>query len=98
MFSVKRFEIFRRKVTQNFSSRAFCLKADIKHYFQGINHEILLTIIKKKIHDRNFIWIVKRILENASRGGGGEQPQEIIRGCPKEIILRNFFQMSFLMS
>ena len=82
LFSIKRFELFRRKVTKNFTSKAFCLKADIKHYFEEINHDILLTIIKKKIKDKNFIWLIKRILNNPIQSGGGRSLLLIKRGCP----------------
>ncbi len=34
LFTLKRFDLFKRKVTNNLKSEAFCLKADIKHYFQ----------------------------------------------------------------
>ncbi len=48
LFAIRRFEIFKRKVTNNLKTEAFCLKVDIKHYFQEVNHEILLEIIKRK--------------------------------------------------
>lgn len=50
LFAIKRFEEFQRKVTHNFSKEAFCLKADIKHYFEEIDQNILLEIIKKKLY------------------------------------------------
>ena len=64
LFALKRFEKFKRKVTNNLKSEAFCLKADIKHYFQEVDHEILLKIIKRKIKDGRVIWLIERILEN----------------------------------
>jgi len=48
-FAIKRFEKFQRKVTKNYSSGGYCFKADIKHYFQEVNHDILISIIKRKI-------------------------------------------------
>lgn len=73
LFALRRFELFKRKVTNNLKSEAFCLKADIKHYFQEVNHEILLKIIKRKISDEKVIWLIKQILNNTPnsfRGGG----------------------------
>ena len=67
LFALRRFEIFRRKITCNFTSKGFCLKADIKHYFFEINHEILLKIIQKKIRCEKTIWLIKRILENQAK-------------------------------
>jgi len=37
LYALKRFDIFKRKVTKNNSRIAFCLKADIRHYFAEIN-------------------------------------------------------------
>src|SRR3989344_8415249 len=38
IFAIKRFESFQRKVTNNLTSSGYCLKADIKHYFQEVDH------------------------------------------------------------
>ena len=40
------------------------LKADIKHYFDNIDYEILLGIIRRKISDPRIIWLIKQILSN----------------------------------
>ncbi len=64
LFALKRFELFKRKVTNNLKKEAYCFKADIKHYFQGIDHEILLNIIRRKIKDEKVIWLIERILDN----------------------------------
>jgi hypothetical protein len=64
LFAIKRFEKFKRKVTKNFSRNAFCLKADIKHYFDEVDQEILINIIKKKIFDDKIIWLIREIINN----------------------------------
>lgn len=64
LFALKRFELFERKVTNNLKKEAFCLKADIRHYFQEVSHEILLKMIKRKIKDKEIIWLIERILNN----------------------------------
>ncbi len=65
LFALKRFDLFKRKVTNNLKSEAYCLKADIKHYFQEVNHEILLNIIKRKIKDVFVINLIKKIIANS---------------------------------
>jgi retron-type reverse transcriptase len=70
LFAIKRFDLFKRKVTNNLKSEAFCLKADIKHYFEEVNHEILLNVIKRKISDKNVIGLIERILNNLPERGG----------------------------
>jgi RNA-directed DNA polymerase len=63
LFALKRFETFRRKVTCNYTRGAFCFKADIKHYFQEVDHEVLLNMIKRRISDQETIWLTEQILD-----------------------------------
>jgi retron-type reverse transcriptase len=68
LFALKRFDEFKRKVTKNLHSEAFCFKADIKHYFQEVNYPILLNLIKRKINDEKVIWLIERILGKNKKG------------------------------
>ena len=40
------------------------MKADIRHYFDTVDHETLLKIVEHRIKDQNVIGLIKRILEN----------------------------------
>ena len=80
MFALKRFDLFKRRITNNLKSEAFCLKADIKHYFQEIDHEILLNIIERKIKDERTIWLIKNIV-NANFEGQRER-EYFQKECP----------------
>ena len=82
LFAIVRFYCFARKVTENgkvkgiFNKnqvKGYCLKADIKHYFEEVDHEILLGIIKRRIVDKKVIWLINQILNNLPDGklGGG---------------------------
>ena len=72
--AVNRFEQFMRKVSFNGKLvknaindnqiEGYCLKADIKSYFDNVDHEILLSIINKKCEDKNIILLVKQVLDN----------------------------------
>lgn len=72
--AVERFEYFLRKVSSNGrkikkpfnnnSIKGFVLKADIKHYFATMNHEILINILRKNIKDEDFINLIKIVLDN----------------------------------
>ena len=76
LFAIERFKKFMRKVSDPRHKRGFCLKADIRHYFQEVDHEVLLLIIKKKVDDEDVIWLINKILANASSsGGGGDDPK-----------------------
>ena len=87
LFTIKRFEEFHRKITKNLTSKAFCLKADIKHYFQEINHNILISIIEKKIRDKKVIWLIKQILSNYTSN---------IKGMPLGNLTSQFFANLYL--
>ncbi len=62
--AIERFNKFKRKVSRNNTIKCFVLKADIKHYFETVNHSILLKILKKRIKDEKLIWLIKLIFEN----------------------------------
>ena len=71
--AMHRFHQFIKKVSKNGKLngwlsknqvKGYCLKADIKHYFQEINHEILLKIIKRKIKNKKAICLIQLILKN----------------------------------
>ena len=64
--AIERFDFFKRKASRNNIVRCYLLKADIKKYFENIDCEILISIIKKKISDKKVIWLIKKILANSS--------------------------------
>lgn len=86
LFAIKRFDFFKRKVTYNLSKTAFCLKADIKHYFKEINREILLKIIRKKINCKQTLELIKLILNNFKE----------FRGMPLGNLTSQFFANLYL--
>ena len=90
LFALKRFDRFKRKVTNNLRTEAFCLKADIKHYFQEVHHEILIKIIRRKIKDEKVIWLIKMILENNVHDNSQS------RGMPLGNLTSQFFANVYL--
>lgn len=42
----------------------YVLKADIKKYFDYVDHKVLVGIIRRKIKDERVLWLVKVILNN----------------------------------
>ena len=76
--AVKRFMEFMRKVSRNGkkvrqnaytnnSIEGYILKADIKHYFDTVDHAVLLSILRKKIQDEQLMWLVDNALARAGR-------------------------------
>ncbi|MEK6909643.1 MAG: reverse transcriptase domain-containing protein [Candidatus Aenigmatarchaeota archaeon] len=71
---LKRFDEFKRKIANNGQLvknakdnnmvTGYALKADIKHYFDTIDLEILMKIIGKKITDEKVLQVIKTILDN----------------------------------
>ncbi|MGC9610948.1 MAG: reverse transcriptase/maturase family protein [Minisyncoccia bacterium] len=53
-----------RKVSQNNTNRCFVLKCDVRKFFDSVNHEILLSIIKKRIKDNDAVWLLESIVRS----------------------------------
>ena len=101
LFALKRFYFFMRKISRNGSVLAndfknsnfvkgYCLKADIKHYFQEVSHKVLIKIIKRKINDEKLIWLIKKILKNNVLGN------EKGKGMPLGNLTSQFFANVYL--
>ena len=103
LFALERFDKFKRKITYNYNRGAFCLKADIKHYFAEVNHKVLLEIINRKIKDENVIWLIKQILGNCTNNTNSEMQRERAtsgiteaRGMPIGNLTSQFFANIYL--
>ena len=68
--AIQRFDYFKRKISKNNTKSCYILKADIKHYFENVNHNILINILKSKIVDKRIIALIKTILVNYSNDKG----------------------------
>lgn len=73
LFALQRFNYFVRKVSRNGKTNGWlnnnqinghCLKADIKHYFQEVDHEMLITLLRNKITDEKVMNLIQKILSN----------------------------------
>ena len=97
--AVLRFDKFKRKLSKNGRLienarnnnliKGYVLKADIKHYFEEVNHEILLNIIKRKIKDNRIIWLIHKILNNFNTKING-------KGMPLGNLTSQFFANVYL--
>ena len=43
----------------------FCLKMDITKFYPSINHDILKSIIRRKIKDKDLLWLLDEIIDSA---------------------------------
>lgn len=72
--AIQRFEHFHGKISQNNTSLVFVLKSDIRHYFNEVDHLILLGFIKKRIKDPKVLWLIRKVLSNYSTKGNKGMP------------------------
>ncbi len=82
--AVERFEYFINKVSSNGrkikkpftnnSIKGYVFKADIKHCFNTIDHEVLINILRKRIKDEDFIELIKIVLDNFETSNGKGLP------------------------
>ncbi len=43
----------------------YCLKIDIKKFYPSIDHEILKSIVRRKIKDKDLLWLLDEIIDSA---------------------------------
>lgn len=53
-----------RAESRNFTRPCFALKCDVKKFFDTIDHQILLSILCKKISDKDTVWLLREIVES----------------------------------
>ena len=72
-------------------STRYVLQCDIKKYFPSIDHEILKTLVRRKIKCRDTLWLIDSIVDNSNEqlpviehfpGDGLLTPVERRRGLP----------------
>ncbi len=68
--ALERFDKFKRKASKNNTRKCYVLKADIRHYFDEVNHDILIDILRKKISDERLISLIIKVLKNHSNKVG----------------------------
>ena len=99
LFALKRLRLFMRKVSRNGKIngwlndnqvKGYCLRADIKHYFQEVEHYILQKILEKKIKDPIVLQLISVIMNNAVSGG------ERQKGMPLGNLTSQFFANVYL--
>lgn len=60
--AISSLEKYCRKLSQNNHLNIFTLKCDVRKFFDSIDQDILLRIIKDKIADKNAIWLIQKII------------------------------------
>ncbi|KKS16401.1 MAG: Retron-type reverse transcriptase [Parcubacteria group bacterium GW2011_GWB1_41_6] len=64
--AVNRLQKFAGKTSKNNTKKCFILKCDIKKFFDSIDHDILISLIERRIGDDNAIWLIEKIIKSFS--------------------------------
>ena len=60
--ALNRFRKFGCEVSRNNTRTCWILKCDIRKFFENIDHEILLAVLKEYIPDRKIIWLMEKVI------------------------------------
>jgi len=67
--ALNRFRSVAFKASKNNAKTCWVLKCDIKKFFASIDHDILISILKKYIPDENVLWLLKTIISSFPGAG-----------------------------
>lgn len=62
--AMKRLRQYFYKVSANNTKTCYVLKCDIKKFFDSVDHEILMNILKRKISDSGTLWLLEAIISS----------------------------------
>jgi len=54
-----------RKALQDKGGTQYCLKLDIRKFYPNVDHEILKSLLRKKIKDQDLLWLLDGIIDSA---------------------------------
>lgn len=54
-----------KKSLRDVNSTTYCLKLDIRKFYPSIDHEILKSLLRKKIKDSDLLWLLDEIIDSA---------------------------------
>jgi RNA-directed DNA polymerase len=63
-----------RKVSGNWRRTAYALKCDVRKFFDSIDHEILRSLILKKVDDPGVLWLIDEIFRSFEKETGKALP------------------------
>ncbi len=75
-----RLQYWMRQVMRKPGRGYYCLKLDISKYFYRVNHEILLSVLAKRIKDERLLDLIRNIVNSKAEPFGlpkGKAPQEV---------------------
>ena len=81
---------FAKRITRNYSKKAYYLKADISNYFNSINKVILLDIIRRYVKEKWLMDLIEQVINHDPRTNVFmKSPKELWEKLPKHKSLFN---------
>lgn len=71
---IKRLNVFLRKSSINYTQTTYALKCDIKKFFDSIDHEILVNVLKEKIDCMETMKLLENIIDSFHKTSGKGLP------------------------
>lgn len=53
-----------RKVSRNYTQPCHVLKCDIRKFFDSVDHNVLISILSKRIKDKNMMWLLVTVINS----------------------------------
>lgn len=54
-----------RKALKDVPGTQYCLKLDIRKFYPSVDHEILKQLLRRKVKDRDLLWLMDEIIDSA---------------------------------
>jgi retron-type reverse transcriptase len=58
-------ERLKRQLKNDVENTAYCLKIDVRKFYPSVDHDILKSIIRRKIKDADLLWLLDSIIDSA---------------------------------
>jgi RNA-directed DNA polymerase len=72
--AVKRLSVFLRRASHNYRQSVFVLKCDIKKFFEAVDHQVLMELVRRRIEDGKILALVWLIVESFTTQPGKGLP------------------------
>ncbi|MBI2057478.1 MAG: group II intron reverse transcriptase domain-containing protein [Candidatus Yanofskybacteria bacterium] len=66
--AINRFRSFAYKVSKNHTRTAWILKCDIRKFFDSVDQDILIKILRQYIPDKDIVWLLHKIIGSFNSG------------------------------
>ena len=61
---VKILGLMARSISGNGTKSCFALKCDVRRFFDAVDHEVLISILEKRIKDPDALWLLEKIVRS----------------------------------